>query len=71
MENASIRLQAAELEAASLKEEVARQRIRIEKLETERRELSEQLLDLRNDAITCKEQENLYKEQERRYVYHQ
>lgn len=66
LENSSIRLQAAELEATNLKEEVTRQRIRIEKLETERKQLTDQIMDLRNEIVSSKEQENSFKEQERR-----
>lgn len=66
LENSSIRLQAAELEAANLKEEVTRQRIRIEKLETERKQLTDQIMDLRNEIITNKESESDFKDQERR-----
>lgn len=66
LENSSIRLQAAELEAANLRDEVARQRVRIEKLETERKQLTDQIMDLRNEIIGSKEQENTFKEQERR-----
>lgn len=68
LENASIRLQASETEAANLKEEVTRQRIRLEKLETERRELSEQMQDLTNEVILAKEQATSVKEKERRWV---
>lgn len=66
LENSSIRLQAAELEAANLREEVTRQRIRIEKLETERKQLTDQIMDLRNEIIANKESENDFKDQERR-----
>lgn len=66
LENSSIRLQAAELEATNLKEEVTRQRIRIEKLETERKQLTDQIMDLRNEIIANKESESDFKDQERR-----
>lgn len=66
LENSSIRLQAAELEAANLKEEVTRQRIRLEKLETERKQLTDQIMDLRNEIVASKECENDFKDQERR-----
>lgn len=66
LENASIRLHSSETEATNLKDELSRQRTRIEKLELERKELSDQIQDLTNDVITAKEQANNYKEQERR-----
>ncbi|KYB28675.1 hypothetical protein TcasGA2_TC032404 [Tribolium castaneum] len=66
LENASIRLHAAETEASNLKEEVARQRIRIEKLENERKELTDQIQDLTNEVILAKEQATSFKEKERR-----
>ncbi|XP_017780920.1 PREDICTED: rab11 family-interacting protein 4A isoform X5 [Nicrophorus vespilloides] len=66
LENSSIRLHAAEGESSNFKEEAARQRIRIEKLETERTELHDQLQDLRYDISEAKEQEHRLKEQERR-----
>lgn len=66
LENASIRLHSSESEASNLKDELNRQRNRIEKLELERKELSDQIQDLTNDVITAKEQANKYKEQERR-----
>ncbi|XP_064215441.1 rab11 family-interacting protein 4A isoform X5 [Tribolium castaneum] len=66
LENASIRLHAAETEATNLKEEVARQRIRIEKLENERKELTDQIQDLTNEVILAKEQATSFKEKERR-----
>lgn len=69
LENASIRLQAAETEAANLREDVARQRIRIEKIEGQRKELSDQIQDLRNEISYTKEKENKFKEQEKRCVW--
>lgn len=66
LENANIRLQAAETEASNLKDEVTRQRIRIEKLEAERRDFSDQIQDLRNELLLAKESESTFKEQERR-----
>lgn len=68
LENASIRLHAAETEASNLKEEVTRQRIRIEKLETERKELTEQIQELTNEVILAKEQATSFKEKERRWL---
>lgn len=67
LENSSIRLQAAEVEATNLREEVTRQRIRIEKLETERQQLTDQIMDLRNEILSTKEYENDFKDQERRF----
>ncbi|KAJ8969714.1 hypothetical protein NQ314_001628 [Rhamnusium bicolor] len=68
LENASIRLQASETECTNLKEEVARQRIRIDKFETQRQNLMDQVQDLTNelnrtkeDMKTCKDQENRLK----------
>ncbi|XP_044269170.1 rab11 family-interacting protein 4A isoform X1 [Tribolium madens] len=66
LENASIRLHAAETEASNLKEEVARQRMRIEKLENERKELTDQIQELTNEVIFAKEQATSFKEKERR-----
>lgn len=66
LENATIRLQAIESDAANFREEVSRQRIRIEKLETERKELCDQILDLRNELLSAKEEETTFKDQERR-----
>lgn len=66
LENATIRLQAMESEAANFRDEVSRQRIRIEKLETERKELCDQILDLRNELLSAKEDETTLKDQERR-----
>lgn len=71
LENANIRLHSAEIEASNLKEEVTRQRQRIEKLETERREFCDQIQDLRNELLTAKEYESTYKEQERRLMHEQ
>lgn len=57
---------AAEAEAANLRDETCRQRTRIERLEDERRELSDQLQDIRNDILSTKEQEHILREQEKR-----
>jgi Rab11 family-interacting protein 3/4 len=66
LENASIRLHGAETEAANLKEEVSRQRMRIEKLEGERKELTDQIQEVTNEVILAKEQTTSFKEKERR-----
>ncbi|CAH0546497.1 unnamed protein product [Brassicogethes aeneus] len=66
LENASIRLQSAEVESGNFKEEVVRQRTRMDKLETERRELTDQIQDLTNEIITAKEQVTSFREKERR-----
>lgn len=66
LENATIRLQSVESEAANFREEVNRQRVRIEKLETERKELCDQVLDLRNELLLAKESDANSREQERR-----
>ncbi|XP_022900094.1 rab11 family-interacting protein 4B isoform X2 [Onthophagus taurus] len=68
LENYKIRLQSSEIESNNLREEVTRQRVRIEKLEDERRELSNKLQDMRNDVIVTKEKEHTFKEQERRHL---
>ena len=66
LENASIRLHGAETEASNLKEEVSRQRMRIEKLESERKELTDQIQELTNEVILAKEQATSFMEKERR-----
>ena len=71
LENANIRLQSAEAESASLKQEVSRQRIRIEKLEAERREFCDQILDLKNELQMFKENETSFKEEEKRLIHEQ
>lgn len=42
--------------------------MRVEKLENERKELSDQLLDFRHEISLLKEDEHKYKEQERRLI---
>lgn len=66
LENASIRLHAAESESSTLKEEVSRQRVRIEKLEIERKELTDQIQELTNEMISSKEHVTSFKEKEKR-----
>lgn len=68
LENCSIRLKAAESETETLREELHRQRMRVEKLEAERRELLEQVQEARTELLASKEQEGAHREQERRYV---
>lgn len=68
LENYSIRLQAAETEANNLREEVARQRNRLEKVESERGQLMEQLEELKNELNSTKNAENKFKEKEKRLV---
>ncbi|XP_065160893.1 rab11 family-interacting protein 4B isoform X3 [Atheta coriaria] len=68
LENSSIRQHAAETEANTHKDEAQRQRVRVEKLENERKELSDQLLDFRHEISLLKEDEHKYKEQERRLI---
>ncbi|XP_018571507.2 rab11 family-interacting protein 4 isoform X2 [Anoplophora glabripennis] len=66
LENASIRLQSSETECSSLKEEIARQRTRIDKFETQRQEMMDQIQDLTNDLNRSKEEMKTFKEQENR-----
>ncbi|KAK5642507.1 hypothetical protein RI129_008674 [Pyrocoelia pectoralis] len=68
LENANIRLQSAEAESASMKQEVTRQRIRLEKLEADRQEYCDQIQDLKHELEICKENESLFKEQEKRLI---
>lgn len=68
LENANIRLQTAEMLASNLNEEVTRQRTRLEKLEVERKDLCDQMQDLRTELLSAKDSESSYKEQERRYI---
>ncbi|XP_031347937.1 rab11 family-interacting protein 4 isoform X2 [Photinus pyralis] len=68
LENANIRLQSAEAEANSLKQEISRQRIRIEKLESEGKDFYDQIQDLKHELQMCKEREAAFKEQEKRLI---
>lgn len=68
LENYSIRLKAAETESGSLREEVQRQRVRLEKLENERQQFLEQIDDLKNELAYTKEEEGKLKEKEKRLV---
>lgn len=68
LENYSIRLQASETESCNLREEVNRQRIRLERIESEREQLLEQIEDLKNELSYSKDEENQFKEKEKRYV---
>lgn len=68
LENASIRLHAAESECANLKDELARQRNLNDKLDTQRQVLVDQVDDLTNDINLSKEEMKMMKDQEIRYV---
>ncbi|KAF5306439.1 hypothetical protein FQR65_LT07351 [Abscondita terminalis] len=69
LENANIRLQAAEAEASNLRQEINRQRIRLEKLETERVDFCTQIEDLRSELLLAKEKETSFKDQEKRLMH--
>lgn len=69
LENASIRLHAAESECANLKEELTRQRGLNDKLEMQRQILTEQVEDLNNELNTSKEEMKMMTDQEIRYFY--
>lgn len=64
LENASIRLHAAESDSSNFKEELTRQRGLNDKLETQRQILADQLEDLNNDFNTSKEEMKMMKDQE-------
>lgn len=66
LENASIRLQASETECLNLKDEIARQRARIEKFETQRQEMMDQIQKLTNELNRSKEEVKTLKEQDNR-----
>lgn len=69
LENCNIRIQSAETEAHNLRDEVTRQRIRLEKIEIERQQLIDQIDDLKNELNYSKVTENNFKEQEKRYTH--
>ncbi|XP_025834746.1 rab11 family-interacting protein 4B-like isoform X3 [Agrilus planipennis] len=71
LENASIRLQAAETEAKNLREEVNRQRVKLEKLEAERNDLFDQVQDLKMEIMSTKDNETSFKEQEKKHEQEQ
>lgn len=69
LENASIRLQAAETECSNLREELTRQRGLNDKLEMQRDILTEQIEDLNNELNTSKEEIKMMKDQEMRFAF--
>ncbi|ENN73115.1 hypothetical protein YQE_10256, partial [Dendroctonus ponderosae] len=72
LENAAIRLQNADSECDKQRDEISRQRLKLDKLEKQREDLANQVQDLQSDlneardeAKACKDRENrLMKEQE-------